>query len=131
MGDTKQGEVIRADQGLKPEDGRCKLPELAKGGGHGEGHREGRAPEMTRVRDLGGGTGELESGEAGLGEEMEPLVGSSGQARKDKELESESYSRGRRGETEERNGAEREAACGRKTFSKLAGHPNGCDDRYR
>lgn len=95
------------------------------------GTGEGRAPEMTRVWDPRGGTGELESGEAGLGEEMEPLVGSSGQARKDKELESESYSRGG-GETEERNGAEREAALWEKAhFQSLLAIRTGCDDRHR
>ena len=88
---------------------------------------------MTRVWDPRGGTGELESGgEAGLGEEMEPLVGSSGQARKKTKNWKVRVTVVGGGETGERSGAEREAALWEKAhFQSLLAIRTGCDDRYR
>ena len=91
------------------------------------GTGEARAPEMTRVWDPRGGTGKLESGgEAGLGKELEPLVGSSGQARKETKNWKVRVTVVGGGETGERkrSGA-RSSSVGESTLSKLASHPDG------
>ena len=71
-------------------------------------------------------------GEAGLGKELEPLVGSSGQARKETKNWKVRVAVVGGGETGERNGAEREAALWEKAhFQSLLAIQTGCDNRYR